>query len=314
MPTNYPNGDNGGLDIFNEPSSPEFTALSSAGEGGSNTRNHVEHHRDLGDAIEAVQAEAARKGHDHSGDSSDTSKGPKLAQANTHQNPDTDTAASSIHHTLGTGATQAAAGNHTHDYNTLTNIPWQVYTTKPTTAAENTLAYETATNTFWVRRNSAWSLLPIGARPTCRLRQTTQQSINKNGGSPLAWQEVLEDNFGYFSPGSPSAVTVSVPGLYHVEAAMQWDAAAVPDSALVIVKLGSDETTIREQRALRGNGLVPGFSQTVAVSGYVRVATPGQVISVLVQTGSATILTSLLSLIDANSKVQSRIDVTYISP
>ncbi len=39
---------------------------------------------------------------------------PLLAQASTHQSPDTDSATSALHHTLGTGANQAAAGNHTH--------------------------------------------------------------------------------------------------------------------------------------------------------------------------------------------------------
>jgi hypothetical protein len=37
-----------------------------------------------------------------------------LTQAQTHASPDTDAAATSLHHTLGTAATQAAAGNHTH--------------------------------------------------------------------------------------------------------------------------------------------------------------------------------------------------------
>lgn len=39
----------------------------------------------------------------------------KLAQANTHESPDTDAATTSLHHTLGTGQYQAAAGNHNHD-------------------------------------------------------------------------------------------------------------------------------------------------------------------------------------------------------
>lgn len=38
----------------------------------------------------------------------------KLAQANTHESADTDSSTSSLHHTIGTGATNAAAGNHTH--------------------------------------------------------------------------------------------------------------------------------------------------------------------------------------------------------
>lgn len=36
--------------------------------------------------------------------------GGLLVQANTHESPDTDVATTSLHHTLGTGATQAAAG------------------------------------------------------------------------------------------------------------------------------------------------------------------------------------------------------------
>jgi hypothetical protein len=40
----------------------------------------------------------------------------KLLQANTHETPDTDVATSSIHHTIGSSATQAAAGNHGHIY------------------------------------------------------------------------------------------------------------------------------------------------------------------------------------------------------
>ena len=35
-------------------------------------------------------------------------------QADSHNSPDTDTATTSLHHTLGTGANQAAAGNHSH--------------------------------------------------------------------------------------------------------------------------------------------------------------------------------------------------------
>ena len=41
--------------------------------------------------------------HDHSDN--------KLAQANTHEFPDTDSASTALHHTLGTGANQACAGN-----------------------------------------------------------------------------------------------------------------------------------------------------------------------------------------------------------
>jgi len=45
-------------------------------------------------------------GHTHTG-----SPESKLVQANTHETPDTDSATTALHHTLGTGANQAAAGN-----------------------------------------------------------------------------------------------------------------------------------------------------------------------------------------------------------
>jgi hypothetical protein len=38
-----------------------------------------------------------------------------FTQANSHASADTDTATTALHHTLGTGANQAAAGNHTHN-------------------------------------------------------------------------------------------------------------------------------------------------------------------------------------------------------
>ena len=41
--------------------------------------------------------------------------GGNLSQDRTHDNVDTDSTVNSLHHTIGTGATQAAAGNHMHD-------------------------------------------------------------------------------------------------------------------------------------------------------------------------------------------------------
>lgn len=106
MPTNYP----GSSDSFGVPSSPATTPLSSAGSGG-NTRNHTQHHKDLGDAVMAIQNTVTQKTHSHDGNALN---GPKLLQVNTHQSPDTDASALSLHHTLGSGATQAAPGNHVH--------------------------------------------------------------------------------------------------------------------------------------------------------------------------------------------------------
>ena len=57
-------------------------------------------------------APATWKPTDHAHSSADGTT--KLTQANSHQSPDTDAGAASLHHTIGAGAAQAAAGNHTH--------------------------------------------------------------------------------------------------------------------------------------------------------------------------------------------------------
>ena len=59
----------------------------------------------------AIQANVTKSTHNHDGNGLN---GPKLMQANTHGNPDTDSSRTALHHTIGTGANQAAAGNHTH--------------------------------------------------------------------------------------------------------------------------------------------------------------------------------------------------------
>lgn len=72
--------------------------------------DHTQYHTDArGDARYPQLA------HTHAG----TTNGIKLAQANTHETPDTDSATSSLHHTIGVTATTAAAGNHTHAGGTL---------------------------------------------------------------------------------------------------------------------------------------------------------------------------------------------------
>lgn len=152
MTTEYPEG----LDSFSVPSLPEDTPLSQAGPG--NTRNLVESVRDQGDAIEALQAHAAQKIHDHSGDDDDTTKGAKLDQANTHENSDTDVGLTSKHHTLGIGQFQAAAGNHAHDYagTTIFNKPYELCTStsRPTPFLGKTI-WEVDTN-----RMRIWAQFP----------------------------------------------------------------------------------------------------------------------------------------------------------
>jgi hypothetical protein len=151
LPSNFPDS----YDSFNEPSIPEETTLSSAGTG---TRNHTQHHRDLGDAIEAMQPSMALQHHDHSGTDA-LNPTDQLDEANTHQNTDTDSGAAARHHTLGTGATQAAAGNHSHDYNGpfIFNKPLIrcTTTTRPGDPDLGLMIWETDTNTMRV-----WSAFP----------------------------------------------------------------------------------------------------------------------------------------------------------
>ena len=142
MGISYPNN----IDSFNEPSLPESTPLSEAGTG---TRNHVEHHHDLGSAIVALERNASWFDHDHSGVANTsgstlkTAHGNKLIQANTHESNDKDSSASALHHTLAPrnyaeyGITDAnipangwmaAAANHTHDFNgpSILNQPMRI--------------------------------------------------------------------------------------------------------------------------------------------------------------------------------------------
>lgn len=57
-----------------------------------------------------------------------------LTQAQTHYSPDTDAATTSLHHTLGGGANQAAAGNHTHASSTGLGAAAAVATSETTSS------------------------------------------------------------------------------------------------------------------------------------------------------------------------------------
>jgi hypothetical protein len=151
MGSNYP----AGFDLFTEPGLPEETPLSQTGGG---NKNHFQHHRDLGDSIEAIQHNAAQLTHDHSGGDGDFDT-DKLEQANTHEDADTDDSDDAIHHTIGTGPHQVAAGSHTHDYNSsaIYNKPLIICTTttRPSDPTLGLLIWEKDTNTMRV-----WSSFP----------------------------------------------------------------------------------------------------------------------------------------------------------
>lgn len=558
MATNYPFGGNDGLDEFIEPTAPETTPLSQAGTGNF---NHVQSHQNMGDAIEALQFWGTLKTHDHSGDPgdpADRSKGFKLAQANTHQNVDTDASAAAIHHTLGTGATQAAPGNHGHDYYDLTSIPLRICTssTRPVGAGLGSLIYETdtnrmrvwaqftasnvavsgvdstdnfnrtnpanmgtgwsqvytpgsygvmatpdgfhlswtdsgndparcvarrvnpadmhtltddqiiiwktggtaqeyytpfwgatspsndfyfrmsddglsylrlvstynewgqgsltlygtktgpggeqrigsmsantyQTNMFWIAEmigdtlsvsygpnltgstvpvgkiidrysvankdanyrgwgtgmvagnrqgldavaygqvtpaeisqitikdaiyyvgRPLWQLLPVAAVPIVRLRQSMSQKINA-AGTFLQWGQELEDNFGFYNPASPSLITVTEPGLYHLNVAIQWNAQGVPEEGTVVACINGVETDLRNSayQKIGTTSASAGFSQTLALSGKLRLAV-NDVVSIKVKHSDPNFWTQLFSWFDSSSKVNSRLDLIYSSP
>lgn len=316
MATAYP----GGFDDFKVPSNPEETALSQTGAGG-NTRNLTTSILDQGDAIEALEANAGLKGHDHSGDATDIHHGAKLTESFTHQSSDVDTATSAKHHTIGTGANQAAAGNHNHDYNTLLNIPWKdcLSTARPSSPYLGMKIYETDTKCLriWDQYPGdsapSWRVLLGATVPVVRLRQSAAQTINP-AGSMVEWHEELEDRFGYFNAGaSLTDIVIRDAGLFNITAAIQFDAEFVPDIAHVVLFVNGVASTVGEHRFIRGNGFIPGFSQTITCTGPLRFA-PNDVLTVQVSYHAPGLITWFLSFWDTPDKINSRIDVMYVSP
>ena len=199
-------------DNFNVPTEPEGTPLS---EAGTSLRNHTSLHDDTNQAIIKLEQIAAQITHDHSGSVLDTTKGVQLAQANTHLNPDTDASVFALHHTLGTGATQAAAGNHTHviTFPSVT-FPYMPYiictsTTRPNDPKVGTMIWETDTNAV-----RAWASFPNnvqlggGADYTDAFtRDSTVASFDATGGTSAAANTITwTHNLG----SNASAVLVAV--------------------------------------------------------------------------------------------------------
>ena len=280
------------FDFFNVPNLPEETSLSSAGTG---SRNHTRLHDDINQAVMALQANAALKTHDHSGVDGIRS-GPKLSQANTHQNPDTDTSPTALHHTLGPSANQAAPGNHTHaelpqNYRICTS------STRPT-PFQGLMIFETDTNLLQVWATyggrTGWHTVfgvppppppapviiyqevPAAPLPVpspslvCRLRQRNPQKLVFSG-TILEWQDELEDPYNCFNPAaSLTSIVIRQAGLYQIDCAIAWNPQIVPDVAKMVLCINGQETTVRTQQFMRGNLYTPGFSQTLSVSGKLR--------------------------------------------
>ena len=260
MAINYPGSPPGsGIDTFTVPSNPEGTPL---GEAGTGTRDLVQSVQDIGAATTALEQNAALLTHDHSGNGTSVATGAKLSQVNTHQSPDTDSATTALHHTLGTGANQAAPGNHVHTYAQIQNTPYIICTslTHPSSPFPGMTIFETDTNFAriytTIGATTGWFLATLLSVPNCRLIQETPQSLG-SGNNIMSWDTVLEDNNTFFNSGSPTNITVREPGLYHIDCAVQWN---------------TNDTVLRENRFQRGETFDPGFSQTLSCSGKWRFA------------------------------------------
>jgi hypothetical protein len=356
VPTNYPND----TDRFFEPSLPEQIPLSQTGSqpgsqnvDGRRARNHVEHHRDLGDAVQALQENAARSTHDHSGVGTDTAKGNKLSWANTHQASaaqttlaaaralaDTDGSATAIHHTLGTAANQAAAGDHTHDYDApnrggIVNAPLLrcLSTARPQNPTEGLVIYEVDTNRmrawgdFRQGNGLRWNLLTAASVPVLRLVQSEAQSLNVPQGVLVKWQKADEydDTFAFFNPSSSDAskqtIRVTEPGVYQVDCAVQWGSGFIPEMATVVVCRNGAETTLRFSR-IQGPNFILNLlglpnaerSQTIAVSGKLRLSHNDELTVRCRYGGLVPGGYFVNTFLDLDSKVRSRLDMQYVGP
>lgn len=95
---------------------PPDTEQSPAEVVSARSSSHFGAYASLDGRLEAAEGGLLGKfdpssGHTHS---SQAGQGPKLAQACSHQQADTDASPTALHHTLGTGGNQAAAGSHSH--------------------------------------------------------------------------------------------------------------------------------------------------------------------------------------------------------
>jgi len=100
-----------------------------------------------------------------------------LEQSQTHASPDTDTSTSALHHTIGTSANQAAAGNHGHTLASLTD-----YDNSPTATTGQVITFNGSQFTpadaeelagYGVYPLAAYGFVAIAAPP---------ESFSANGG------------------------------------------------------------------------------------------------------------------------------------
>ena len=158
-----------------------------------------------------------------------------------------------------------------------------------------------------------WSLLPIADKPVVILRNSMEQQL-EHTGTDIQWASVVEDGFGMFNRNDPTKVTITEPGLYHIDASLQWNPQVVPDVAHAVVVVNNQETEMRDSKYMRGGLLFqPGFSQSLNMSGKIRLSI-GDVITLRAKyTAAGPLLGEIFSWFDAPSRVNSRFEMSYLS-
>lgn len=176
---------------------PDEMTLSDAGTG---SFNHYQHHTKASEAIDKVQLLAATLSHDHS--NTEGRPTAKLAQANTHQSPDTDTSTTALHHTLGWGANQAARGSAVQEALGGISSSWNTLTDKPSTFPSTWTTVSGKPSTFpstWDTVASKPSTFPPDAHTHSTLYWTQAQSDSRYAakpgvGNPRAVSDVTGNN------------------------------------------------------------------------------------------------------------------------
>ena len=189
------------------------------------------------------------------------------------------------------------------------------------TSGDRFLGQTTPANLDWVsiqdyvRYTSIerWSLLPVSNKPVTRLRQQKAQKLSSLG-TFLEWTEELEDSFFYWDSRAPSQLLIREPGLYRIDLTLQWDANIVPDIGYVVLCQNGVETTLRDQKYMRGGPFTPSFSQTLSLSGTVRFAENDLIQAKARFSAPSNIIEQIFSYFDASSRVMSRLDLVYDGP
>lgn len=306
--TGYP----GSVDVFTVPSNPESTALSSAGDG---TRNLTESVGDQGAAVSALEGLSAVKTHTHAAGPDGTSI---LSQSSTHANADTDTSVHAIHHSLGTGAFQAAPGNHNHVYSSLLNTPYQIVTslTRPSDPWLGLMIFEADTSflRIWASiggGDPAWQFCPILGIPTIQLVQNITQVIQPTG-TLLWWQRILADTNAFFnSLIDQTQIVVHEAGQYAANLALQFSNTVAPDTAFLGLLVNGEMSHIQQNVSQLAAGLTPGFSQTVSVADNI-ILQAGDVVQAQASYTASEAIGTVHTFVDEAQSLASRIGLTFI--